>query len=160
MRQCGITRRLHSNLGRSTSSDSREEAWDCAGEDLLPAIHSRLMLLHAHTQVCVISLCFPRGEGFEAQTLPDLVSSGGDFSELRLSEKFFSPSRKVERSDINEKPTTVVGYLPPRGNRFLINQPGIVSLSILQPTDSSPALRKAKRTWMRSRCWRPVLTSI
>src|SRR5271157_3037643 len=73
MRQCGITRRLHSNLGRSTSSDSREVAWDCAGEDLLPAIHSRLMLLHAHTQVCVISLCFPRGGGSRLKPCQTLV---------------------------------------------------------------------------------------
>jgi len=67
-----------------------------------------------------------RGVGIIAGVVGQDVFSAAIFRDSDFCQLFSSPPGKVEKSSINKKATTVVVHAPPRGNRFLIKQFGIV----------------------------------
>src|SRR5208337_3989131 len=83
------------------------------------------------------------------RTLPDHDFPSGDFFRPRLPGDLFSPLGKTSELKTQEKATTL-GLAPPtpQGEPFSIKQPGIVSLSILQPT--SPCRPRSTR-WCRTK---------
>src|SRR5208337_4720770 len=75
---------------------------------------------------------------------------GGGFFGTSTSWRSFQPPGEIliDRRHKKRQPPSVSLHPPPRGNRFSIKQPGIVSLSILQPT--SPCRPRSTR-WCRTK---------